>query len=56
MPNPHRLQADDRDPDHIIRDQRDRIEELENLCDECHEVIREHAPGFTALLNKLEII
>ncbi len=29
MPDSHKLQADDRDPDQIIRDLRDRIEELE---------------------------
>ena len=29
MPDSHKLQADPRDPDQIIRDLRDRIEELE---------------------------
>jgi len=33
-----------------------RVAELERLCEECHEVIREYAPGFTVLLNKLETI
>ncbi len=33
-----------------------RVAELERLCEECHEVIREYATGFTVLLNKLETI
>ena len=32
-----------------------RVKGLEKLCEEAHEVIREHAPGFSNLIDRLEI-
>ena len=31
------------------------VAELEKLCQEAHEVIRDHAPGFNVLLDRLEL-